>query len=185
MNFKSSSSPLFSFLRKEIKRYTKILTPVDRLAKILITVMTCFWDGIAQSITLQEVNTYLTMSTEYLSMPHIKVLVMLVKLKIKDVSPRDIHSCVGWSNDPVSNANDKILSVQTISESITWICDYDENNISQGHDCSSCDPFLIAICYLFEVNIIHSNNGTKIYYTFKRPRKTLNFASNTGHFWAV
>lgn len=61
------------------------------------------------------------------------------------------------------------------------------DKIEQGYWCSTCDPLLMLICQLFTVDITHLFLGKyKICYTNRKNTagKTINVASDTGHFWA-
>ena len=51
------------------------------------------------------------------------------------------------------------------------IKDFNENNINQGYDCSSCDPFMILLCELFKININYDYNGNNIQYMIDNSRK--------------
>ena len=59
--------------------------------------------------------------------------------------------------------------------------------MSQGYDCSICDPFLILICELFIININHIYLGNKIDYTNKKNvfnnNYTITIQSDKGHMW--
>jgi len=62
------------------------------------------------------------------------------------------------------------------------IKDFNENNINQGYDCSSCDPFMILLCELFKININYDYNGNNIQYMIDNSRKTIKYSSNQSHF---
>ena len=51
------------------------------------------------------------------------------------------------------------------------IKDFNENNINQGYDCSSCDPFMILLCELLKININYDYNGNNIQYMIDNSRK--------------
>jgi hypothetical protein len=82
-----------------------------------------------------------------------------------------------------TNWNNEILTKQEKDEHFTHIKDYNINKIRQGHLCSVCDSFLLLISDIFDVNIHHKYLNINIRYTIERPRKTLMFSSNRGHFW--
>ncbi len=57
--------------------------------------------------------------------------------------------------------------------------------INNGYDCSSCDPLLLLICEIYEVNIIHHFNGITIKYLNKKclHKKSIHVSSNSSHFF--
>ena len=127
--------------------------------------MTCFWDGILQALDtsdFQVVGCNNRLNRQQL----------INLLKTKNVIIEDVT----W--------NGKKLTQKEMIEHYKAIKDYDINNIQQGHLCSSCDSFLLLICQLFNVNIKHLYLNVDIEYKNKKvQRKTLEFASNHGHFW--
>src|SRR6185503_4877099 len=112
--------------------------------------MTCFWDGILSKLTLNQINEVLGKKDETLLVVTQKSFIKLLKTNVT------YFIDVRWNNTKIS---DKL----TI-ELVEWILDYNEENITQGHDCSICDPFLILICQLFKVNIQHTYNGVVVNY---------------------
>ena len=134
--------------------------------------MTCFWDGILSKLTLNQINEVLGKKDETLLVVTQKSFIKLLKTNVT------YFIDVRWNNTKIS---DKL----TI-ELVEWILDYNEENITQGHDCSICDPFLILICQLFKVNIQHTYNGVVVNYRNVRNHEgtILNFSSDSGHFWA-
>ena len=62
------------------------------------------------------------------------------------------------------------------------IKDYNINGIGNGHLTSICDSFLLLICELFHINILHRYLNITIIYSYPNPRKTFRFKSNRGHF---
>ena len=125
--------------------------------------MTCFWDGIMKSLTQSDFNFIKEKKTD-----NIDFIKMLKKR-------RQLTTNVLWQGKP--------LREQEITEHIKAITEYDINEISNGHLTSVCDSFLLLICELFKVNIIHRYMNIEIKYTNKKQsRKTIHYSSNNGHF---
>jgi|UniRef100_A0A6C0AKI5 hypothetical protein len=125
--------------------------------------MTCFWDGIIQAL---DISDYKHIGGN--NRLNKEQLINLLKNKNKLVK---------------TNWNNEILTKQEKDEHFTHIKDYNINKIRQGHLCSVCDSFLLLISDIFDVNIHHKYLNINIRYTIERPRKTLMFSSNRGHFW--
>lgn len=127
--------------------------------------MTCFWDGILQALDnsdFQVVGCNNRLNRQQL----------INLLKTKNVEIQDVT----W--------NGMELTPQEIKEHYEAIKSYDINKINNGHLCSSCDSFLLLICQVFNVNIKHLYMNVDIEYKNEKvQRKTLQFASNHGHFW--
>ena len=127
--------------------------------------MTCFWDGILQALDTSDFQV--VGCNNRLNRRQLIDLLKNNNAEIEDVT---------W--------NGKKLTKQEMKEHFIAIKDYNINAINQGHLCSSCDSFLLLICQLFNVNIKHLYMNVNIeYQNEKTQRKTLNFASNNGHFW--
>ena len=127
--------------------------------------MTCFWDGILQALDTSDFQVVGCNN-------RLNRRQLIDLLKNKNVEIEDVT----W--------NGKKLTKQEMKEHFEAIKHYNINNINQGHLCSSCDSFLLLICQLFNVNIKHLYMNVNIeYQNEKIQRKTLNFASNHGHFW--
>jgi hypothetical protein len=125
--------------------------------------MTCFWDGIMKSLTQSDFNFIKEKKTN-----NVAFIKMLKKR-------RQLTTNVLWQGNP--------LREQEITEHIKAITEYDINEISNGHLTSVCDSFLLLICELFKVNIIHRYMNIEIKYTNKeQSRKTIHYSSNNGHF---
>lgn len=80
-----------------------------------------------------------------------------------------------WQNE--------LLSSNELKENFIHVKEFNKNTINQGYLCSSCDPFLLLITYLFHIELVHQYCGHSIIYTVKNPRKTVNYYSNSHHFW--
>jgi len=127
--------------------------------------MTCFWDGILQALDTSDFQVVGCNN-------RLNRRQLIDFLKNKNVEIEDVT----WNGEK--------LTKQETKEHFEAIKTYNINNINQGHLCSSCDSFLLLICQLFNVNIKHLYMNVNIEYQNKKiQRKTLNFASNRGHFW--
>ena len=78
--------------------------------------------------------------------------------------------------------NGETLTKKQLQENYDHIIDFNPNTIGNGYDCSVCDPFLLLVCYLFNVNIDHNYNGYLMKYRANNNARILRFSSNTGHF---
>jgi hypothetical protein len=136
--------------------------------------MTCFWDGILSKISLQEINQYLSPKSHFMFVSQ-KDFIELLKSaseKITDylVMLKDQTNCY-------------YISSTMIQENKEWIQNYNTQTIHNGHDCSTCDPFLILITHIFEIQINHNYNGHIIEYkNIKNVRRVVHFSSDQGHF---
>ena len=126
--------------------------------------MTCFWDGILRNINQEDFNLLNINKNN-----NNKEFILLLKKNNK------LCKNVQWQSE---NINEQLLK-----ENYEMIKNFNENNINQGYDCSSCDPFIILLSELFKINIHHNFNGVIIKYTYNNPRKTINFKSNKSHFY--
>nr|QBK88580.1 MAG: hypothetical protein LCMiAC01_02570 [Mimivirus LCMiAC01] len=125
--------------------------------------MTCFWDGILKALNR---NIF----TNKLHNPKPVELINVLK------------SCSKITFDTLWNG--KKLTHEQLQENLQHVNDFDVNKLYNGYDCSACDPFLLLVCQLFRVNIIHDYNGRIMKYThILSINKTLNFKSDKGHFW--
>ena len=102
--------------------------------------MTCFWDGIIRDLTQEDLQ--LLNSDKNINN---KDFILLLKKNNK------ICENVKWQEEN--------LDEQLLKENHEMIKDFNENNINQGYDCSSCEPFMILISELFKINIHHNFNG--------------------------
>jgi hypothetical protein len=131
--------------------------------------MTCFWDGLIASLTNDDFKNVLKINKR----PRANEFATLLKKHAL------VTNDVTWMN--------KKLKHQEKKENLQRIKELDINKIRQGYDCSACDPFLLLISQLFNVNIIHNYNGVTIKYNYIKPniklKKTLKYGSNRGHFW--
>ena len=130
--------------------------------------MACFWIGILQRL---DVNDFKRFESKY-------------GLCIIDKSPQNfvrlLKNCA--VKTPNILWNDTKLSSKQLSENYHHIIEYNPHTIGNGYDCSICDPFLILICELFDVDIDHNYNGYLMKYRCLNSFKLIKFKSNTGHF---
>ena len=125
--------------------------------------MTCFWDGLLRNLDHEDLN--LLNSNKNINNIN---FILLLKNNNK------LCENVKWQNN--------FLSKKLLEENYEMIKDFNENNINQGYDCSSCDPFMILLCQLFKININYDYNGNNIQYMIDNSRKTINYKSNQSHF---
>ena len=139
--------------------------------------MTCFWDGILHHLKEDDI----TIGNETFKCGKQKNIgfVKLLKKKIEEIDKENFIN----QNQDISWNNEKFTK-QQIEENLTHLRDYNPKSIYGGYLCSICDPFLILISILFKVNINHNYCGHVMKYTNKNAKRTLNFKSNRGHFWA-
>ena len=125
--------------------------------------MTCFWDGIMKSLNQNDFNF----------------------IKEKKINNHEFIKMLKKRTRKMTNVlwQGKPLREQEMNEHIQAIKDYNINGISRGHLTSVCDSFLLLICEIFKVNIIHRYMNIEIKYTNKEyVRKTVHYSSNNGHF---
>ncbi len=127
--------------------------------------MTCFWDGILSKLTDDDFKNLKTKKPN-----NTNFVVLLKNNNTKET--KDIK----W--------NGETLTDNQIKENYEHIKDFDEKSIKKGYLCSTCDPFLILVCKLFNVNIYHNYCGNLMKYEIANPNRTLQFKSNKGHFSA-
>ena len=126
--------------------------------------MTCFWNGIIDSLTPQDRDIL------GLRRPIYRELIPLLKTKNKKLST------VKWNN--------KTFSTKEIEEHYMHIKDYDIQSARRGYLCSICDPFLALISVLLEVRIVHHYLEKRMIYepqTAKLRGEKI-FSSDRGHF---
>jgi len=126
--------------------------------------MTCFWTGLIKAITPQLITTVLKCN------PSPQYFINALK------QHNHMNYHVNWQDSPISQ--------QQKEEIFIHIQEYDVSKIYDGYFCSCCDPFIILISHVFQININHTFNGYLIKYTIDNPKGTINIFSNMGHFWA-
>tara|TARA_B100001093_G_C26022036_1_gene674332 strand:+ start:35 stop:427 length:393 start_codon:yes stop_codon:yes gene_type:complete len=125
--------------------------------------MTCFWDGIIQSLNNDEKNI--------LNLKDNNIYSLIEILKEKNCETKNIK----WQESELSN--------QLLKENIEFIKDYNKDSSKNGYLCSTCDPFLLLLCFLLNTDIIHNYNGNVINYKCEKSLKKKYFKSNKSHFW--
>jgi len=125
--------------------------------------MTCFWDAITSRLTAEERQLAGVTSATSLA------------AYLKGVNTRTPE--ITW--------NDESLTPQQMGENMERVRSLDVGGIGGGYDCSTCDPFLFLVAYVFDVDIDHNYMGHVMRYRNTRSAKrTLHFSSNSGHFSA-
>ena len=126
--------------------------------------MTCYWDSIRDSLTLDDYNR--------LGFNHKPTLQQFIStLKSKNTLVQNVL----WQGNEFRN--------QEIAEHYEAVKNYNVNDIQNGHLTSVCDSFLLLLCELLEISIEHKYLNNVIYYKNKKhSRKILYFKSNNGHF---
>lgn len=125
--------------------------------------MSCFWDGLLRRLDGNDLE--------------------ILKLD-KKPSAQQFAIHLKKLNKLCNNVvwNEQKLSTQFLYECRNAINEYDPNTVNKGYFCSTCDPFLILLCDLLNISLVHNYNGNIVKYDVKSPRKTFNCSSNTRHF---
>lgn len=127
--------------------------------------MSCFWDTLLNRIKKEDIHTILS---------------------LHNPTPKDFVTALKNKNISTENVlyGGIELSKQMKEENIEHIKEYDSNTITNGYLCSTCDPFLLLITELFQIEINHHYNKTLINYQHKINNKyTIKIQSNKGHMW--
>ena len=128
--------------------------------------MTCFWDGILQSLDTNDFNK--------VGFTKMQIKPFIEFLKSKNTK----HIAITWNN--------QTLSIKQCEENYQHISNYNINSIYGGYDCSGCDPFLILVTHIFSLDTCHNYMGHKIHYKSTNTiRKHVNYGSNHGHFYFI
>jgi len=123
--------------------------------------MTCVWNGILAVLDEDD------------------KIALGLKVKI----PQTLVDCLKAVNKLVHRVkwNDEDLSKQQHEENKKRIDAI--SDIRNGYLCSACEPVMFLLADILNVDIYHSFNSVLIKYTVDKPRKTLYFANDRGHFW--
>lgn len=132
--------------------------------------MTCFWEGIINGLSIN-----------ILEKPHSSKNGN--QIYIKFISYLKKHSREILKAESLLTWNSESLTHNYLEDQRQHIQNYNISAIGNGHDCSTCDPFLILIAILFRVTIYHNYNGSLIKYERKNAKRTISFSSNIGHFY--
>ena len=76
--------------------------------------------------------------------------------------------------------NSETLTDKFLDECFVSIQDMPDK-AGNGYLCSSCEPVMILICYLFKLNINHSYCNNLMKYQINDSIATISFKSNKGH----
>lgn len=125
--------------------------------------MTCFWTSIIKALDSDDL-----LKLGLIKKPTVNQLIETLKsLNKKEVS-------IEW--------NDEVLSDKQKEENYEHINSYVTKSSRRGYLCSTCDPFLILLCEILEINIQHIFLKHTIHYKGGWG-KTYKFGSNRGHFY--
>ena len=125
--------------------------------------MTCFWDAIQGTLSDGD-YTLLGLQRR----PNHQLFINT--LKEKNVKPKDVL----W--------NGKLLIDLEQKEHFQAIAEYDIKRIGVGHWTGACDSFLLLLCQLLNVEIIHKYMNTNIIYKKRGSKKVFKFRSSGSHF---
>ena len=128
----------------------------------------CFWNGILCKLNDEDykfANFYFNKTKDN------RAISLIEQLKSKNLKTNKIQ----WQNT--------LLSKKELEENFEHVQNFNIKSINKGYDCSSCDPFLLLITEIFQLEIIHQYCGNNISYKADKPRKKILFYSNRGHFW--
>ncbi|AYV83903.1 MAG: hypothetical protein Hyperionvirus13_46 [Hyperionvirus sp.] len=140
--------------------------------------MTCFWRGIIIALGPMRIENVLGYK-----------LAKRKKKKSTYVPDGFVKALMTAGKGVLANDvlfNGAAISEQEKKEYATWIDTYDSTDIENGHLTGLCDPFLLLICQLFQINIEHkAKDGLRTYTNTKAPPKSLiKFKSTKNHFQA-
>ena len=126
--------------------------------------MTCFWDSIQSQMTIKDYNK-LGLNNR---VSHIDLIEGFKKNSILTYGVR-------WQGERITS--------KSMNENREHILSFDSTTINRGYDCSTCDPFLLLISELFEVDISHDYNGNIILYKsiLNNTGRCFKFKSDRGH----
>ena len=123
--------------------------------------MTCFWDSILSALTEDE------------------------RQQSGARCPTTLAQYLQGANTrtPEVTWNGESLTAQQMGENMERVRCLEVSQIGGGYDCSTFDPFLFLVAYVFNVHVDHNYNGHPIQYRNTRSAsRTLCFRSDTGHF---
>lgn len=130
--------------------------------------MTCFWDGIFAFLTIEERRQFSINNPESL-------------VRFFATHNQITNNCI-WQGS--------LLPAKTLRENFDWVAHECQrllttpSKLYEGHDTSTCDPFLCLLVQLFHANITHNYNGCVLTYSYYGgAHRQVIFASNNGHFW--
>lgn len=127
--------------------------------------MTCFWTSIIKTLDADDL-TKLGLNKK----PNVNQLIET----LKNVNKKDIS--VHWNDIPLTDKQKE--------ENFDHIKDYDSKSSRNGYLCGVCDPFLILLCEILEINIKHTFLNNTIHYK-SGGEKTYKFGNNRRHFYNI
>lgn len=116
--------------------------------------MSCFWTGLCAKVPALKKH----------GARDVRKALQSVNVRTKTVT---------WNGKPLSP------SVQ--EENWRWVKEYDRP-WNDGHDTSSCDPFLALVCEAFTLNIDFTFAGASCQFRHPKATSTVVFKSSTTHF---
>lgn len=125
--------------------------------------MTCFWTNIILSLNIEDFKLL-----NFNKKPSIIKFINTLKTKNKK------KNNILWQGQKISQ--------KQLEENFLHIKDFNINTINNGYLCSICDPFLILICELLNINIEHTYLNILIIYKNENSNKTLKYKSSKSHF---
>lgn len=129
--------------------------------------MSCFWDAINGSLTQTE-----------------KDLLELGMNTTNDELVRKLKQCSVVLEEANVTWQGEKLRPQLCRELKMWVDNYNVNGIHNGHDTSSCDPFLVMLCHLLNWRIDFKYVNANISFECPNPKRTVNFGANSHHFYS-
>jgi hypothetical protein len=125
--------------------------------------MTCVWDALIRGIHKDEVTRR---AIGNYAGPR-ELVCLLKKANCKTTGVR-------WQAEE--------LSERQLEENFEWVRDYDAGGITNGHLTSTADPFVLLICYLLQVEVSMSINGSRVrMLPAGPPRYTISLRAVGGH----
>ncbi len=135
--------------------------------------MSCFWDGLLQSVTDQDFQR------------------LGLKLDLDSDRPRTPKKLITWlkrHNTSFQGSWDgQSFSRQQQRENREWIDSLDPSQSHNGYLCSSCDPVIALWCQLFQLEILHQYLGHSHRYlpSNNSSIRKIKFKNTRGHFVCV
>ena len=129
--------------------------------------MTCFWTAILKTLNEEE-RKILNLSNNLIE----KELVIC----LKDRSDTLVNANVLWQGEQ--------LRPQLCRELKMWVDNYNVNDICNGHDTSSCDPFLTLLTELLGWRIeFKYMESLIVFQPRKGSKRSVLFGANNHHFY--
>lgn len=128
--------------------------------------MSCFWDAVLGSLNEEE--------REKLEIKMNATNEELVR-NLKQHSYVLNEANVVWQGEK--------LRPQLCRELKMWVDNYNVNGINNGHDTSSCDPFLVLLCHMLNWRIDFKYIHANICFESSNTKRTVKFGANSHHFF--